>query len=226
MKGKKYIAAKAKIDSKKSYTPDEAVSLVKETSAAKFDATVELHCHLGIDPKKGEQLVRGTMTLPHPVGKPKRVIAFVEEAKIEDAKSAGADVVATQDTIDELIKTGKIDFDIAVATPAMMPKLAKLAKILGPKGLMPNPKTETVSPDVKKMIESLKKGKASFKNDDTANLHLSIGKVSWDAERISANLNAALETIKKYKPATSKGTYLQTVVITTTMGPGIKIAVI
>ncbi|HBW74344.1 MAG: 50S ribosomal protein L1, partial [Candidatus Magasanikbacteria bacterium GW2011_GWA2_45_39] len=226
MKGKKYIAAKAKIDSKKSYTPDEAVALVKETSAAKFDATVELHCHLGIDPKKGDQLVRGTMTLPHTVGKPKRVIAFVEEAKTEDAKSAGADVVATQDTIDELIKTGKIDFDIAVATPAMMPKLAKLAKILGPKGLMPNPKTETVSPDVKKMIESLKKGKMSFKNDDTANLHLAIGKVSWDTEKISANLNAALETIKKYKPATSKGTYLQNVVITTTMGPGIKVAVI
>ncbi len=224
MRGKKYLAAQKKIDRKKSYTVAEAVALIKELSVTKFDATVELHCHLGIDPKKGEQLVRGTMTLPSPICKPKRVIAFVEEAKVEDAKQAGADIVATQETIDDIIKTGKIDFEIAVATPSMMPKLAKLAKILGPKGRMPNPKTETVGPDIKKIIELLKKGKMSFKNDDTSNLHLPIGKVSWDAAKLEANLNVALETIKKYKPATSKGTYLQNVVLTTTMGPGIKIA--
>ncbi|TAL18989.1 50S ribosomal protein L1 [Patescibacteria group bacterium] len=210
------------IDPKKAYPLAEAVELVKKTSAAKFDATVELHCKLGINPTKGEEQVRGTVSLPHGTGKTKKVAAFVGGEKVKDAREAGADLVGGEDLIAEIAKTEKIDFDVAVAAPEMMPKLAKLAKILGPRGLMPNPKTETVGPNVKKMVEELKKGKIAFKNDATGNLHLAIGKVSFAAEKLAANAAAALEAIKKAKPASSKGDYFQNITLTSSMGPGVK----
>jgi large subunit ribosomal protein L1 len=186
---------------------------------------VEIHAKLGIDPKKGEQQVRGTISLPHGTGKTKRVAAFVNGEKMKDAKEAGADIVGAEEVIDELAKSGKIDFDIAVATPDMMPKLAKVAKILGPRGLMPNPKTDTVGTNVKKMVEELKKGKISFKNDDTGNVHISVGKASFSETQLTENINAALDALRKAKPASAKGSYFGNVTLSSTMGPGIKVQV-
>lgn len=225
MSGKKYEEAKKLVDAKKSYAVEEAVELVKQTSKAKFDATVELHLKLGIDPKKGEQGVRGTLSLPHGTGKSKKVAAFVSAEKEADAKAAGADIVGGEELVKEIIASGKADFDVAVATPDMMPKLAKAAKILGPKGLMPNPKTDTVGGNIKKMIEEQKAGKLSFKNDDGGNIHVALGKVSFDSAKLVANLNALLEMIKKARPASAKGVFIQNAVLTSTMGPAIRISV-
>ncbi len=214
----------AKVDKNKVYSWDDAIKLVKETSGVKFDASVEVHAHLGIDPKKGEQQVRASATLPHGTGKTKKVAAFVSAEKEKEAKDAGADFVYGEEDIKRIKDTGKIEFDVAITTPDMMAKLAVVAKVLGPKGLMPNPKTETVSPNVKKMVEELKKGKITFKNDDTSNIHQSIGKVSFSEAQLKENLAAFLDVLKRAKPATAKGTYLQTLVICTTMGPAIRIA--
>lgn len=210
-------------DKKKTYSPEDAVKLAKEMSKEKFDATIEVHINLGIDPKKSDQLVRGTIKLPHSVGKSKKIIAFVGQAKEQEAKDAGAEIVGGEELIAEIAKTEKLNFEVAVATPDMMPKLAKIAKILGPKGLMPNPKTDTVGPDIKKIIGDVKGGKLAFKNDDTANIHQIIGKVSLDTEKLIENLNAFLTVIKKAKPASSKGTYIKKVVICTVMGKAIQI---
>lgn len=223
MYSKRYNKYKAKVDSKKAYSLAEAVEVAKQTAGVKFDATVELHFRLGIDPKKGEEQVRGTIVFPHAFGKGKKIAAFVEPAKEVDAKAAGAELVGGEELIDEIAKSGKLDFAIAIATPAMMPKLAKIARILGPKGLMPNPKTETVTTNLKKTIDELKKGKLAFKNDDSGNVHLAVGKVSFDSAKLAENIQVALDIIKKAKPASSKGTYLKTVVLTTTMGPSIKV---
>jgi large subunit ribosomal protein L1 len=198
--GKKLVEANSKVEKNKLYSIKDAIELVKKTSFSKFDGSVELHANLA---DKG---LRGSVSLPHGTGKEIRV------------------KIADDAFITNLEATGKIDFDILVADPAMMPKLAKVAKILGPKGLMPNPKTETVSPNVKKMIEELKKGKITFKNDDTSNIHQSIGKVSFSEAQLKENLGAFLDVLKRAKPATAKGTYLQTLVICTTMGPAIRIA--
>jgi large subunit ribosomal protein L1 len=214
----------AKVDKNKVYSWDEAIKLVKETSGVKFDASVEVHAHLGIDPKKGEQQVRASASLPHGTGKTKKVAAFVSPEKEKEAKDAGADFVYGEEDIKRIKDTGKIEFDVAVTTPDMMAKLAAVAKVLGPKGLMPNPKTETVSPNVKKMIEELKKGKITFKNDDTSNIHQSIGKVSFSEAQLKENLAAFLDVLKRAKPTTSKGTYLQNLIICSTMGPAIRIA--
>lgn len=218
---KRYNELKKLIDPKKVYTLTDAVNLAKQTATTKFDGSVEIHLHLGIDPKKGEQQVRGTISLPHGTGKTLRVAAFVNAEKAKDAKEAGAELVGAEDLVDEIARTSKIDFDVAVATPDMMAKLAKVAKILGPKGLMPNPKTDTVSQNVKKMVEDLKKGKVSFKNDDTANIHIAIGKTSFSAEALLENAKTAIEAVQKAKPASSKGMYIHTVTLTTTMGPAI-----
>lgn len=220
--GKRYAAAASLVDAKKIYTLAEAIDLIKKTGATKFDATVELHAKLGVDPKKGEQQVRGTVSLPHGTGKTKKVAAFVNPDKTKDAKEAGADFVGGEDLIDEIAKSEKIDFDVAVATPDMMPKLAKVAKILGPKGLMPNPKTDTVGTNVKKMVEDLKKGKVAFKNDDTANVHMAVGKISFSPEQLSENIAAAMDALKRVKPASSKGVYLPSATLSSTMGPGIR----
>ncbi|HEU0050766.1 MAG TPA: 50S ribosomal protein L1, partial [Patescibacteria group bacterium] len=178
--GKRYQELKKMVDAKKLYAPQEAMDLAKKTSGTKFDATVEVHINLGIDVTKGDQQVRSTISLPHSTGKTKRVCAFVNADREKEAKEAGADLIGGEDLINEIAKSNKIDFDVAVATPDMMPKLAKVAKVLGPAGLMPNPKTETVGPNVKKMVEELKKGKIAFKNDTTANIHQMIGKISME----------------------------------------------
>lgn len=212
------------IDSKKLYSLDEAVELVKKTSKAKFDATIEVHARLGIDTKKGEQQVRGTVALPHGAGKVKRVAAFVGPDKEKEAKDAGADLVGGEELIKEIGATKKIAFDIAVATPDMMPKLAKVAKILGPKGLMPNPKTDTVGADIGKLVSEQKRGKLSFKNDDTGNVHVAVGKASMSASALKENAKAFLDTLRRAKPPTSKGLFLQGITMCATMGPGIKVA--
>lgn len=215
---------KVLVDKNKVYPLDEAVKLIKETSGVKFDASVEVHANLGIDPKKGEQQIRATATLPHGTGKTKKLAAFVSPEKEKEAKEAGADVVYGEEEIKKIKDTGKIDFEIAVTTPDMMPKMAAVAKVLGPKGLMPNPKTETVSPNLKKMIEELKRGKITFKNDDTSNIHQIVGKVSFSEAALKENITAFLEALKKAKPTTAKGTYIKSLSICTTMGPAIRIS--
>lgn len=223
---KRFAAVKLLVDKRKLYPMDEALTLVKKTASAKFDEAVELHVHLGIDPSKGEQQVRGTIALPHGVGgKSKRVIAFVEASKEAEAKAAGADQVGGEELIAKIVSSQTTDFDVAVATPTMMPKLAKLAKLLGPKGLMPNPKTDTVGTNVTKMVSEQKAGKQSFKNDPTGNVHQIIGRASFSEAHLKDNLNALLELIRKNKPSSSKGIYIQTATLTTTMGPGVHLEV-
>jgi len=218
---KRYVEAQKKIEDKK-YTIPEAIALIKKL--AKPTESVEVHARLGIDPKKGDQQVRGTIALPHGSGKSKKIAAFVDGTDAKDAKEAGAELVGAEDLIEDIVKSGKINFEIAVSTPAMMPKLAKLAKILGPKGLMPNPKTDTVSTNVRKMVEELKKGKVAFKNDDTGNVHLLVGKVGFDEAKLVENLTIAYEALKRVKPSSSKGNYFLSLTVKTTFGPAIKLA--
>ena len=222
-RSKRYTEFKKLIDPKKLYTASEAVELVKKTSTTKFDGTVEVHANIGIDVKKSDQIVRFTIVLPHSTGKTKKIIAFVPGDKEKDAKEAGAEIVGGEELIEEIAKSGKLDFDVAVATPDMMPKLAKLAKILGPKGLMPNPKTDTVGPNVKKMVEELKRGKVTVKNDVTGNIHQAVGKCSQESTAIIENLNAVAVALRKAKPASAKGTFIKTLTLTSTMGPAIRI---
>ena len=222
---KRMTELKTKVDSAKVYTLDEAIALVKATSTVKFDASVEFHARLGIDPKKSDQLIRATVVLPHGTGKTKRIAAFVGPNDEKAAKDAGADLVLGEEEIKAIKDTGKIDFDIAVATPEMMPKLAVAARVLGPKGLMPNPKTDTVDKNVAKMIEALKKGKAAFKNDDQANIHQLVGKVSFDNAKLKENIETFIEALKRAKPAGAKGTYIKTAFLTSAMGPSVKISV-
>lgn len=223
--GKKYEEAKKLVDEKKLYEVREAIDLVKKTSIAKFDASVEVHIHLGIDPKKGDQQVRGNVSLPHGTGKTKKIAAFVDQAHEAEAKEAGAELVGGEELIKEIASSNAINFEVAVAMPAMMPMLAKIAKILGPRGLMPNPKNETVTNDIKKAVLALKSGKVTFKNDDTANVHQVIGKVSFDAEKLMENFDALMGVLKKAKPASSKGIFLRTASISASMGPGIKVKI-
>lgn len=220
---KRYNELKKLADPKKVFSIQDGVELAKKTANTKFDSTIEIHFNLGIDVRKGDQQVRSTIVFPHAVGKPKRVAAFVSSAKEQEAKEAGADLIGAEELIDEIAKSGKINFDVAVATPDMMVKLSKVAKILGPAGLMPNPKTDTVGPNVKKMVEEIKKGKVAFKNDSQGNIHQAIGKASMDANKIIENLNILLESIKKAKPASSKGVYLKSVTLASTMGPAVKL---
>lgn len=223
MRGKKYQEAKKSVDPKKIYSPDEAFELIKKISKEKFDAGIEIHLKLGIDPKKSEQSVRGTVILPWSAGKTKKVAAFVEPTQEKEAKEAGADVVGGEELIKEIKSSGKITFEVAVATPQMMPKLAQIAKILGPKGLMPNPKNETVTPNIKKIIEELKKGKINFKNDEGGNIHQLIGRVSFDKQKLLDNLNTFVEAVRRAKPAAAKGVYIKNAVLCSTMGPGVKV---
>ncbi len=218
-------AAAAKVDKKKTYSIDEALALVKDTSGVKFDASVEIHARLGIDPSKSEQLIRTTVVLPHGSGKTKTVAAFVGSNDEKKAKDAGADFIYGEAEIKKIKDTGKIEFDVAIATPEMMPKLAVAAKVLGPKGLMPNPKTDTVGTDIVKMISEMKKGKITFKNDDTSNVHVAIGKVSFDTAKLKENFTAIMDALKKAKPSSSKGIYIKALYLTSSMGPSVKVAV-
>lgn len=220
---KRISELKKQIDPKKNYPLEEAVKLVKKTSNVKFDSGVEIHLRLGIDPKKGDQQIRGTVTLPHGTGKTKKIAAFTNNEK--KGKEAGADIAGGKELIEKIKKTEKTDFDIAVAEPEMMKELAPIAKILGTRGLMPSPKNETVAKDIKKTVEELKKGKVTFKNDDAANIHQLVGKVSFDDKKLIENIKTFLEEIKKSKPSSAKGTYIKNAVLTSSMGPGIKIEV-
>lgn len=225
MPSKRFEEANKLVDKTKTYSVDEAVTLVKKAATAKYDEAVELHVRLGIDPSKSDQQVRGTIALPHGVGKTKRVAAFVEAAKEAEAKEAGADIVGGEELIEKIGQKGVIEFDVAVATPTMMPKIAKLAKLLGPRGLMPNPKTDTVGPNIAKMVGEQKAGKQSFKNDATGNIHQVFGRASFSEEQLKNNLRALVEAIKRLKPPASKGIYLKSTTISSTIGPGIKIEV-
>ena len=219
-KGKKYAAALAKVDSSKLYTIEEAVALVKETSTVKFDATVDVSFNLNVDPRQADQQVRGTLILPHGNGKTKKVLAITD--KVEEAKSAGADEVGGAEIVDKIAQ-GYSDFDVVVATPNMMAIIGKVARILGPKGLMPNPKTGTVNPDIAKAVKEIKAGKVQYRVDKEANMHVSIARVSFDNKKIEENLLALIDAVLKSKPASVKGTYIKNAVIHTTMGPAIHI---
>jgi large subunit ribosomal protein L1 len=221
-RSKAYRAAAEKVDTNRLHSPIEAVRLAKETSTTKYDATVEVAMRLGVDPRKADQMVRGTVNLPHGTGKTARVIVFAAGEKAAEAEAAGADVVGADDLI-ERVQGGFLDFDAAVATPDQMGKVGKVARILGPRGLMPNPKTGTVTNDVTKAVRDIKGGKVNFRVDKAANLHLVIGKASFDDKLLVENYAAVLDEISRAKPATSKGKYLRKIVMTTTMGPGIQV---
>ncbi len=225
MSSKRFQEAQKLVEKTKIYSMDEAVTLVKKTASAKYDETIELHMRLGIDPGKSDQQVRGTIALPHGVGKSKRVVAFVEASKESEAAQAGADMIGGEELIEKIGQKGQIDFDVAVATPAMMPKLAKLAKLLGPRGLMPNPKTDTVGPNIGKMVSEQKAGKQSFRNDATGNIHQIFGRASFKEEQLKENLKALLDAVKRLKPSASKGIFIKSATITSTIGPGIKVEV-
>ena len=219
-KGKKYLQVAEKIDSTKVYSIDEACALVKETSTVKFDATIDVSFHLNVDPKYADQQLRGTIVLPHGNGKTKKVLAITR--KHEEAKAAGADFVGDKDMLEKIQKENWFEFDIIVATPDMMGELGKMGRLLGPKGLMPNPKTGTVSMDIGKAIQEIKAGKIEYRVDKQGNIHLSIGRVSFDTEKLVDNLKVVVETLLKVRPASVKGQYVKNCVVTTTMGPSVK----
>lgn len=223
--GKKYLAAAAKVDRDHEYNPQEAIGLVKETSITSFDSTVELHIRLGVDPRHADQQVRNVVVLPHGTGKAVRVVVFAEGDGASLAREAGADYVADDDEMIKKIQNGWTDFDVAIATPDMMGKVGRLGRVLGPRGLMPNPKAGTVVPaeDIPRVVNETKAGRVEFRVDKTSNLHVSIGKVSFDENQIYENMTALMEAVKKARPASSKGTYVRRVTLTTTMGPGIKV---
>ena len=221
-KGKRYNEISQKVYKLKIYTPEESLNLVFETKSAKFVETVELAIRLGVDPRHADQQVRGTVTLPNGTGKTVRILAITSGDNIQKALDAGADFAGDDEYISK-IQAGWMDFDLVIATPDMMPKLGRLGKILGTKGLMPNPKSGTVTTDVAKTVEEFKKGKVAFKVDKLGSIHLPLGKVNFTEEQIVENFKVALDQIIKLKPASSKGQYLRTVAISLTMGPGIKI---
>jgi large subunit ribosomal protein L1 len=220
-KSKKQQKPASLVKKDKNYSLQEAIKLVKETSKTKFDAGIEAHIRLGIDPKKGNQQIRSTVVLPHGNGKTKKVIVFTDEP--QTALEAGADQAGGKELIEEIKKTGKCNFDIALAKPKMMKELAPIAKILGPKGLMPSPKNDTVTENVKQALNEIKKGKISFKNDETGNVHALIGKVSFSDEKLIDNYNAFVNAVKKAKPSNVKGQYFRNISLASSMGPGIKI---
>ena len=211
---KRYLEMAGKVDKAKAYSLEEAVKIVKETAKTKFDSSVEVHVHLGIDTQKGEQAVRGVAALPHGTGKTKKVAVFIRNEKI--AKDAGADLVGADELIKQIKTTEKIDFDVALATPEMMKDMAPIAKVLGPKGLMPAPKSGTVVPEaeIAKAIEEIKKGKVNFRNDDTGNIHQIIGKASWDENKLLENLKVFIEALQKAKPAAVKGIFIVNATLT------------
>lgn len=220
--GKRYKASAGKIDGQKRYDIPEAFALLRQLKAAKFDESVDVAIRLGIDPKKSDQMVRGVVSLPHGTGKTLRVLVFTKGEKEAEAKEAGADFVGAEDVI-EKIKGGWLDFDAVVATPDMMPKIGPIAKILGPRGLMPNPKVGTVTMDVGRAVREQKAGRIEFRIEKAGIIHCPVGKMSFDAHKLEQNFRALLDSVMKAKPATAKGNYLLSISISSTMGPGIKI---
>ncbi|HEV7209471.1 MAG TPA: 50S ribosomal protein L1 [Mycobacteriales bacterium] len=221
-RSKAYRAAADKIDPSQTYTPMDAVRLAKQTSTTKYDSTVEVALRLGVDPRKADQMVRGTVSLPHGTGKTVRVIVFAAGEKAVEAEAAGADVVGSDDLI-ERIQGGFLDFDAAVATPDQMSKVGRIARVLGPRGLMPNPKTGTVTNDVQKAVTDIKGGKINFRVDKQSNLHFIIGKASFSEQQLVENYATALDEVLRAKPSAAKGRYLRKVTVATTMGPGIPV---
>lgn len=222
-KSKKYMEALAKIEKGKLYPLEEAVKLVKETSTSKFDGTVEIAVRLNLDTKKNDQQLRGAIVLPHGTGKSKKVLVLAKGDAAKAAKEAGADYVGDVDMISKIEKENFFDFDVIIATPEMMPLLGKLGKVLGPKGLMPNPKTGTVTMDTKKAVEDVKKGRVEYRTDSYANVHALVGKVSFDDEKLVENVKAFMDVIIKSKPQAAKGIYLKGVALASTMGPSVKV---
>ena len=221
-RGKKYLAAAEKIDGDNLYTPSQAVGLARETSITKYDSTVEVSLSLGVDPRKADQAIRGVVNLPHGTGKTARVLVFAGGERAEEARAAGADIVGSDELIDEVAK-GRLDFDAVVSTPDLMGKVGRLGKVLGPRGLRPNPKTGTVTTDVTKAINDIKGGKIEFRVDKNSNLHFIIGKASFSQEALLENYVAAMEEVMRAKPSSSKGRYVKKATISTTMGPGIQV---
>lgn len=219
---KKYAASLALIEKDKKYTFEEACELVKKTATAKFDESIDVCFNLNIDPKQADQQLRGTVTLPHGNGKTVRVLAITD--KVADATAAGADFVGQQDMLDKIQKENWFDFDVIVATPNMMGLLGRMGRVLGPKGLMPNPKTGTVTPDIASAIKEIKNGKISYRNDKDGNLAFNFGKASFDAQKLAENLKTIVETVNRIKPASVKGTYIVSATISSTYGPAIRLA--
>jgi large subunit ribosomal protein L1 len=221
-RGKKYLAAAEKIDGDNLYTPSQAVGLARETSITKYDSTVEVSLSLGVDPRKADQAIRGVVNLPHGTGKTARVLVFAGGERAEEARAAGADIVGSDELIDEVAK-GRLDFDAVVSTPDLKGKVGRHGKVLGPRCLMPNPKTGTVTTDVTKAINDIKGGKIEFRVDKNSNLHFIIGKASFSQEALLENYVAAMEEVMRAKPSSSKGRYVKKATISTTMGPGIQV---
>ncbi|WP_297990406.1 50S ribosomal protein L1 [Anoxybacillus sp.] len=221
-RGKRYLEAAKLIDRSTAYALQEAIELVKKTNVAKFDATVEVAFRLGVDPKKADQQIRGAVVLPHGTGKVRRVLVLAKGEKAKEAEAAGADYVGDTDYINK-IQQGWFEFDVIVATPDMMGEVGKIGRILGPKGLMPNPKTGTVTFEVAKAVNEIKAGKVEYRVDKAGNIHVPIGKVSFDTEKLVENFTTIYETILKAKPAAAKGTYVKNVTVASTMGPGVKV---
>jgi large subunit ribosomal protein L1 len=221
-KGKKYLEASKLVDSLKAYPIAEAIDLAKQTNFAKFDATVEVAFRLGVDPKKADQQIRGAVVLPNGTGKTQRVLVFAKGEKVKEAEAAGADYVGDAEYINK-IQPGWFEFDVIVATPDMMGEVGKLGRVLGPKGLMPNPKTGTVTFDVTRAINEIKAGKVEYRVDKSGNIHVPIGKASFENEKLVENFNTIFETMLKVKPSAAKGTYMKNVTVASTMGPGVKV---
>ncbi|MDR1433602.1 50S ribosomal protein L1 [Candidatus Endomicrobiellum devescovinae] len=218
--GKRLNETAKLVDKSKIYILDEAVSLVKETAKAKFDETIEVHVRLGIDPKQSDQIVRGTVSLPHGIGKTRKVAVLAKGEKQKEAENAGADIIGSDNLIESISK-GSLDFDVLVATPDIMKDLSKVAKILGPKGLMPNPKSGTVTFDIGATVKELKKGRVEYKNDSFGIIHVPVGKASFEKGKLVDNIKALVEAVLKAKPSSSKGQYIKSISISSTMGPGI-----
>lgn len=221
-RGKRYADALKHVDREKLHGPAEALQVLKQLPAAKFDETVELNFRLGVDPRKADQMIRGTVSLPHGTGRSTRVAAFAVGDKAREAQEAGADIVGGEELVNQVI-AGAIDFDAAVATPDVMSIVGRAGRVLGPRGLMPNPKAGTVTPDIGKAVREIKAGKLEYRVDRQGNLHLIIGKRSFDEQRLAENYLAVIDEILRAKPSTAKGRYLKTVTLSTTMGPGIRI---
>ena len=224
-KSKRYASVSEKVDKKKAYSVDEAVKIVKEASSAKFDETVEVHMNMNLDTKKADQQLRGAVVLPNGTGKSQKVLVLAKGDQAKAAKEAGADFVGDADMIEKIEKENWFEYDVIIATPEMMPMLGKIGKLLGPKGLMPNPKTGTVTMDVKKAVEDTKKGKVEYRTDSFGNIHGIIGKVSFDDSKLVENLTSFIGTIMKLKPASVKGNYVKNISISSTMGPGVKLEI-